>query len=560
MKAILQGQKNVVATEAFLIKAPIGTIVIWSGAITDIPSGWQLCDGTNGTPDLRNKFVLGAGTRTVGETGGQEEVTLISKNLPPHSHNINVYEEGSTDLGSSYVIPGIKDVANISPIGAGTTDYNSTQATPFNIMPPYYTLCYIMKLTEDITDIEGSGGGVPNGGRAGQVLTKKSDYDKDVEWTDVQAGIPDGGMTGQLLAKRSNSDKDVKWTDPGVGRTLAGNRVKPSFTTMVTAKDGSEIFNDTRDRSYDSTGVANAGNVATGLYAHAEGFITTATNTASHAEGSDTLASGLYAHAEGKNTEASKDYAHAEGKNSVASGLSSHAQNHYTVAAADFQTAMGKYNKESKAEVDKLIIGKGIDGTPSNCFRVTDTGVYASGNYNASGADYAEMFEWADGNPSGEDRVGRFVTLKGDKIKIAGPEDTFILGIISGDPSVVGDVHDDQWYGMYMYDVYNRPLWEVVTIPAEKDKDGSIIPSRVEHRQKISPEYDSTQVYIPRTQRVEWDAVGMMGKLVAIDDGTCEVDGWCAVGENGIATESMKQTKYRVMKRLDRNHIQVLVI
>lgn len=92
-------------------------------------------------------------------------------------------------------------------------------------------------------------------------------------------------------------------------------------------------------------------------------------------------------------------------------------------------------------------------------------GVFASGNYNASGADYAEFFEWADGNPESVDRAGRFVTLEGEHIRLAGPGDGYILGIVSGAPSVVGDVYDDQWQGMYLTDVFGRPIFEDVEVP-----------------------------------------------------------------------------------------------
>ena len=55
-------------------------------------------------------------------------------------------------------------------------------------------------------------------------------------------------------------------------------------------------------------------------------------------------------------------------------------------------------------------------------------------------------------------------------------------------------------------------------------------------------------------------SVGMMGKLVAVDDGTCQVNGWCAVGEGGKATHSDARTSYRVMARLDETHIRVLIL
>jgi microcystin-dependent protein len=69
---------------------PSGGIILWSGSIATIPSGWWLCDGTNGTPNLRDRFVVGAGsTYTVGAIGGAATVTLAEANLPAHSHSFS---------------------------------------------------------------------------------------------------------------------------------------------------------------------------------------------------------------------------------------------------------------------------------------------------------------------------------------------------------------------------------------------------------------------------------------------------------------------------------------
>ena len=64
--------------------------------------------------------------------------------------------------------------------------------------------------------------------------------------------------------------------------------------------------------------------------------------------------------------------------------------------------------------------------------------------------------------------------------------------------------------------------------------------------------------HVPNVQNGLW--LGMMGKLVVIDDGSCEENGWCTAGKNGIAMKSETQTKFRVMKRIDKNHVKVLVL
>lgn len=75
------------STVSGLVLVPIGGIIMWSGAIVDIPAGWALCDGSNGTPNLRDRFVVGAGgAYAVGNTGGLDTVTLTSGQIPSHTH------------------------------------------------------------------------------------------------------------------------------------------------------------------------------------------------------------------------------------------------------------------------------------------------------------------------------------------------------------------------------------------------------------------------------------------------------------------------------------------
>ncbi len=108
-----------------------GMIVSWSGSIVSIPSGWALCDGNNGTPDLTDKFIPGAGdTYTVNDTGGAIN----------HDHIF-------TGDGHVHEIIGGSDILSDSAINATTTSDAAEGLTDAkSSLPPYYALAYIMKL------------------------------------------------------------------------------------------------------------------------------------------------------------------------------------------------------------------------------------------------------------------------------------------------------------------------------------------------------------------------------------------------------------------------------
>lgn len=144
---------------------PTGGIIIWSGLANAIPSGWALCDGSNGTPDLRDRFVLGAGTHEVGETGGSEEVALTEAQMPEHSHLFRAYgSDGKKSLPddksvSILCIASSKSTSNSignayffnGPAGIKYNESDNVVSKvgsfePHQNMPPYYALCYIMKL------------------------------------------------------------------------------------------------------------------------------------------------------------------------------------------------------------------------------------------------------------------------------------------------------------------------------------------------------------------------------------------------------------------------------
>jgi hypothetical protein len=168
---------------------PSGGIIIWSGAANAIPSGWLLCDGANSTPDLRDRFVVGAGTTyAVGATGGQNAITSVpahthgagnfanssdgahshngtTANSGNHGHSINwangsggnrvglIRNTNATGNGvdASAIIAGGDHAHNFSTSNTGAHTHTisgntaSTGDASVDTRPPYYALCYIMK-------------------------------------------------------------------------------------------------------------------------------------------------------------------------------------------------------------------------------------------------------------------------------------------------------------------------------------------------------------------------------------------------------------------------------
>ena len=157
-----KGQKGEVGSLTAVI--PSGGIIIWSGASNAIPSGWYLCNGSNGTPDLRDRFVVGAGSAySPGNTGGSSSVTLSESQLPSHSHTASVSDPGHAhSYIDQYVVinAGYRpwpannndcqkrniDTTNATTgITVSTTIGNTGSGSAIENRPPYYALCYIMK-------------------------------------------------------------------------------------------------------------------------------------------------------------------------------------------------------------------------------------------------------------------------------------------------------------------------------------------------------------------------------------------------------------------------------
>jgi microcystin-dependent protein len=137
---------------------PSGTIVMWSGSVGSIPAGWALCDGTSGTPDLRDRFIVGAGSSyTVGATGGAAQVTLTVDQMPAHSHTGTTSNSGNLVEFSRSENHG---TANRYGMGTQNSDNNWWQGAHTHTFttgnagggqsqenrPPYFSLAFIMKL------------------------------------------------------------------------------------------------------------------------------------------------------------------------------------------------------------------------------------------------------------------------------------------------------------------------------------------------------------------------------------------------------------------------------
>ena len=162
--ALLSGQTSLV---------PAGVIVMWSGSVASIPSGWYICDGTNGTPDLTGRFVVHAdadsgGTYAPGDTGGADDVTLTEAQMPAHTHTFSgttstggAHSHGFTNFLAPDNLSGSKpaftnfdnagssvyvtdSAGNHNHTFSGTTS-STGGGTAHENRPPYYALAYIMK-------------------------------------------------------------------------------------------------------------------------------------------------------------------------------------------------------------------------------------------------------------------------------------------------------------------------------------------------------------------------------------------------------------------------------
>lgn len=148
---------------------PVGGIIMWSGAANALPVNWKICDGTNGTPDLRGKFIRGSDERTIigteaniptptGTTGGADEVELSNLMLPKHNHKFKVRYlhqveyYGSTeilvvDVQPNFTSPWTSSTERVTGPNEDIASTEPSTLTPVPTIPAFYALAYIMRVS-----------------------------------------------------------------------------------------------------------------------------------------------------------------------------------------------------------------------------------------------------------------------------------------------------------------------------------------------------------------------------------------------------------------------------
>jgi hypothetical protein len=377
--------------------------------------------------------------------------------------------------------------------------------------------------------------------------------------------------------------EDISTSGSGGANYTAGDNISIK-DNAISAKG---YFYDEDNVSFATGSVTNAsgwashaegsGTIASGYASHAEGYGTEASSSHSHAEGYGTEASGSSSHAEGENTIASSYCSHAGGYNSQANGsksfvhgynctVSTNGENAHTIGIdnyvsnsgcialgkglttyREYCTYLGQYNKQLPGVWNDVIavVGDGTDSSNKRNIVVIQSGnepaVHCRGAFKNDATwinDFGEYFEWADGNPEGEDRVGYMVQLNDDKIELAQSIDEFI-GVISATAGFIGGACSLDWHGIYLRDVFGRYI---------TDENGNPV---------INPEYDENKNYIPREKRPEWDIVGLLGQVVVRQDGTLKVGKYIDC-KNGIATYA-DSGKYKVLKVINNDVALILI-
>ena len=211
------------------------------------------------------------------------------------------------------------------------------------------------------------------------------------------------------------------------------------------------------------------------------------------------------------------------------------------VSPNDNCLTVGRFNNAQTSWDAMLWVGSGSsESNRKNQMIVQENQLHYRGELKeASGwiGDFGEYFEWYDGNPNNDDRVGYMVQLNENKIEYSTSFENCI-GIISDTCIITGGCCSFEWHNMYLRDEFGREL---------KDENGESI---------LNPDYNPEIQYVSRDKRKEWGKVGILGQIYTRQDGTLKVGGFAGC-KDGIATDA--ESGYRVLKIINENVALLLV-
>ena len=389
-------------------------------------------------------------------------------------------------------------------------------------------------------------------------LTKVHLYKKPVyEYSTIDSGFLEIGDG----LKTVNNKIQTEFT--GLKQTVAGSiyNTKTSMTENTGVSECYGVYLGYNNQVKEGQGSIVLGNANVTSSFGNMAIVIGRSNTVSNYGGYNHLLIGTNNSTSGSNT-----HNMCLGAGNSSSGQYGFAVGNGCAADSTMQMAVGKYNIADSASAYNFIIGNGTSASArANGLTIAaDGSIVTQGTVSNAGADYAEYFEWADGNVNGEDRVGLMVVLDGNKIRLAQADDEDILGIVSGTATVLGDDAEWNWQGRFLRDDFGRLIMEEVELENEvevfneetREFEITIEKMRV-MAPKVNPAYDESKEYVSRAKRSEWDAIGMMGKLFLRDDGTCVVNGYAVPGVDGVATLATGKSQMRVMERISDNIVRV---
>ncbi len=211
------------------------------------------------------------------------------------------------------------------------------------------------------------------------------------------------------------------------------------------------------------------------------------------------------------------------------------------VSPNDNCLTVGRFNNAQTSWDAMLWVGSGSsESNRKNQMIVQENQLHYRGELKeASGwiGDFGEYFEWYDGNPNNDDRVGYMVQLNENKIEYSTSFENCI-GVVSDTCIITGGCCSFEWHNMYLRDEFGREL---------KDENGESI---------LNPEYNPEMQYVSRDKRKEWGKVGILGQIYTRQDGTLKVGGFAGC-KDGIATDA--ESGYRVLKIINENVALLLV-